>query len=150
MALLGDTAAVEEVLSSVARSYAGRSVSSSSERGEREDALVVLLGLARAAIAARLSRGGSRTTTGRSSARASEASVHVSRGSESAAARSRRQLAELRPTEREAVVLFLVGGLDVERVARACSTDVTTARARIERALGALTQPTDATAKGDA
>jgi DNA-directed RNA polymerase specialized sigma24 family protein len=44
----------------------------------------------------------------------------------------------LKPTEREAVVLALVGGLDASEVALACNVDLGTAKTRIARGLEQL------------
>jgi DNA-directed RNA polymerase specialized sigma24 family protein len=57
---------------------------------------------------------------------------------ETPGARLRASLATLRPTEREALLLRLVGGLTVEEVAESTGTTVADARARIGRALARL------------
>lgn len=49
--------------------------------------------------------------------------------------RARRLLCELRPTEREALVLRFQGELDLGEVAAACGVDEAAARARISRGL---------------
>jgi RNA polymerase sigma-70 factor (ECF subfamily) len=54
------------------------------------------------------------------------------------AERMRHALQELKPTEREAVVLHVVGNLTAAEVAEACGTNDATARARIGRGLGRL------------
>ena len=53
---------------------------------------------------------------------------------------ARAALGKLKPTEREAVVLHLVGGLDAAQVAEACGVDLATARARIARGVSQLVQ----------
>jgi DNA-directed RNA polymerase specialized sigma24 family protein len=55
-----------------------------------------------------------------------------------AATPARAALAKLRPTEREAVVLHAIGGLDVEEVAFACNVDGATARSRISQGMQKL------------
>lgn len=54
--------------------------------------------------------------------------------------RARRRLAELRPTEREALVLHLVGGLDSDAVAYACGIDRVAAEERLARGLSQIQQ----------
>jgi RNA polymerase sigma-70 factor (ECF subfamily) len=54
------------------------------------------------------------------------------------ATRARRALAELKPTEREAVVLFQVAKLSLSEIAEACNVDETTARTRVGRGLSRL------------
>lgn len=119
MALLGDAAAVERVLEQVVRDGAKPPTD-----GVRSRAW--LFGLVRAASAAQISKLPLRTR-GPTSGEAP--------GPEAVA---RAELARLRPTEREAVVLSLVGGLDAAEVAVACNVDVTTARARIANGLQEL------------
>jgi DNA-directed RNA polymerase specialized sigma24 family protein len=53
---------------------------------------------------------------------------------------ARASLGKLKPTEREAVVLYLVGGLDAAQVAEACGVDLATARLRIARGVSQLVQ----------
>ena len=57
-----------------------------------------------------------------------------------AATPARDALARLKPTEREAVVLHAVGGLDVADVALACNVDVATARSRISQGMQKLAE----------
>jgi len=57
--------------------------------------------------------------------------------------RGRAMLAELKPTEREAVVLHTIGGLSLADVALACGVDEATARARISRGMVALAGKTE-------
>ncbi len=118
MALLGDAAAVEHVLEQVAREAATKRVA------EADRTRAWLFGLLRGASAAQLSKLPLRTRAP-ASGTGPEAST-------------RTELGRLRPTEREAVVLALVGGLDVAEVAVACNVDVATARARIGRGLQEL------------
>lgn len=49
-------------------------------------------------------------------------------------------LGRLKPTEREAVVLHMVGGLDAAQVAQACGIDLTTARTRLARGVSQLVE----------
>ncbi|MCW5837913.1 MAG: RNA polymerase subunit sigma, partial [Labilithrix sp.] len=53
---------------------------------------------------------------------------------------ARAALARLKPTEREAVVLCLVGGLEAADVAAACGVDLGTAKTRIARGVEQLLQ----------
>lgn len=121
MALMGDAREVERVLEHVARERA----TNKTPEGTRE--LVWLLGLARSACATQLSKIPLRREDG----------PHTERlVTEASAART--ELTQLRPTEREAVVLHLVGGLDAKEVAAACGVDFDTAKARIARGIGQL------------
>jgi DNA-directed RNA polymerase specialized sigma24 family protein len=121
MALLGDAREVERVLEHVARERAANKVPD----GTREVAW--LLGIARGACATQLSR----VPLRREEAPATERLV-----TEASTARTR--LAQLRPTEREAVALHLVGGLDAKEVAAACGVDLETAKTRIARGIAQL------------
>ena len=56
----------------------------------------------------------------------------------SMAARARRLLAEIRPTEREALVLRFAAGLSYREVGHACGIDEATARKRASRGLARL------------
>jgi RNA polymerase sigma-70 factor, ECF subfamily len=56
----------------------------------------------------------------------------------SMAARARRLLEELRPTEREALVLRFAAGLSFREVGHACGVDEGTARKRVSRGLSRL------------
>jgi RNA polymerase sigma-70 factor (ECF subfamily) len=137
MALLGDAARVEHVLEQVAREAGSRSIPD----GARP--LAWLLGIVRAACATQLSKLPLRTRTG----------VHVSEERDSRgdtapstqgigaalhAVPARIALATLKPTEREAVILALVGGLEAADVAAACNIDVGIAKTRIARGLEQL------------
>jgi RNA polymerase sigma-70 factor (ECF subfamily) len=128
MALLGDAEAAERALERVAREAAARPFDDS------KDPRVVLLGYARVACATQLSKLPVRT-----GARASEAPETTrDHGRDSIVARA--ALGRLKPTEREAVVLHLVGGLDVAQVAEACGIDPAAARTRIARGVAQLVE----------
>jgi RNA polymerase sigma-70 factor (ECF subfamily) len=120
MALLGDAERVEQALEQVAREACARGLP------EGEKPIVWLLGLVRSACATQRSRLslGSRATS-------SEEAPKTARLGAAGAVPARAALAALKPTERDAVVLCLVGGLDAAAVARACNVDLTTAKARI-------------------
>jgi DNA-directed RNA polymerase specialized sigma24 family protein len=123
MALLGDAREVERVLEHVARERAQKKAPD----GTRE--LVWLLGLTRASCATQLSKIPLRRedTRGPATERLT---------TDASAARTR--LAALKPTEREAVALHLVGGLSATEVAAACGIDVSHAKTRIERGIAQL------------
>lgn len=123
MALVGDRDAAEKALERVAR-----------EAGASKEAItkVSLLALARIACATQLSK---------LPARKSDASPNTQRLSNiEEAATAREALMKLKPTEREAVVLHVVGGLDAKDVAKACNTDEQTARQRIARGMSQLVE----------
>jgi DNA-directed RNA polymerase specialized sigma24 family protein len=120
MALMGEAREVERVLEQVARERAQKKP----PEGVRE--LVWLLGLARAACATQLSKIPLRHDGPRTERLATDASS------------ARTHLAALKPTEREAVALHLVGGLDAKEVAAACGIDVSHAKTRIERGIAQL------------
>jgi hypothetical protein len=124
MALLGEQAGVERALAQVARDALGVAAET-----DASGARAKLLGLVRAACAAQSARSPVRLTS-RGGAEG-EARAPVS---------ARKKLSRLRPTEREALVLHLVGGLDSRGVAVACGADVTEdiARARIASAVSQL------------
>lgn len=124
MALLGDAAAAERALERVA-AEAG---SARFEVGQ--DAIVRLMGMARIACSNQLSKLPIRTSAG--------LAPEAAPGSEAALARV--ALGRLKPTEREAVVLHVVGGLDAAQVAEACGIDLTAARARIARGVAQLVE----------
>jgi DNA-directed RNA polymerase specialized sigma24 family protein len=124
MALLGDGVAAERALERVAREAATTSFD------DGKDALTVLMGLARGACANQLSKMPIRTAgwpRDESTLDAGPAQARVAIG-------------KLRPTEREAVVLHLVGGLDAAQVAEACGIDLATARERIARGVAQLVE----------
>lgn len=123
MALLGDAAEVERALEHVAREAAGKSVPADAATPR-----AWIFGLARAACATRLSKLPLRTN------------VTGPRLPEPAPSPERAMLATLRPTEREAVVLHAVGGLDAEEVAFACGVDRATARSRIAQGMAKLVE----------
>jgi RNA polymerase sigma-70 factor (ECF subfamily) len=87
-----------------------------------------LFGAARLACAKRLEQGEARTRDW----------ADTKRDPVSEAERMRHALAELKPTEREAVVLLLIGKLTPGEVAEACGTDEATARGRASRGLSRL------------
>ena len=60
------------------------------------------------------------------------------------AARARKALAEIRPTEREALILRYAGGLSFREVAAACGIDEAAARKRVSRAHARLREDLDA------
>ena len=125
MALLGDAREVERVLEAVARDAGAKKP----EDATKERAW--LFGLARAQCANQLSKVPLRAMT--------HATGPVTeRLGAKAATPARDALAKLKPTEREAVVLHSVGGLDVEEVAFACNVDVATARSRISQGMQKL------------
>ena len=139
MALLGgDREAVEKALERVARE-----VGAKPEAANHGSTKAWLLGLARVACATQLSKVPVRTSHGserereRERARAREDAAPATEriGDAADAASAREPLATLKPTEREAIVLHVVGGLDAAGVATACGTDEATARARIARGL---------------
>lgn len=126
MALLGDAARVEGVLEQVARE-----AGASAAVPEGTKPVAWLLGLVRAASAVQLSKLPLR-------ARAGDGPPVTERLGAGAAIPARAALAALKPTEREAVVLSLVAGLEAADVAAACNVDVATARTRIARGLEQL------------
>lgn len=123
MALLGDAVEVERALEAIARDAGAKAAPP-----EGVSARGWIFGLARAACATRISklprRGG-----------ADDAAPRTERLGAREAAPARARLAELRPTERDAAVLHLVGGLDARDVGVACGVDEATARARIGQAM---------------
>ncbi len=128
MALLGDAAHVERVLEQVAREAGGA--------GATPDGvapLAWLLGLVRAASSAQISKLPLRARTGAGDAAPTNARIGATDPVPARAA-----LALLKPTERDAVVLSLVGGLEAADVAAACNVDVGTARTRIARGVEQL------------
>ncbi len=154
MALVGDAARAEAVLEEVAREAGARSAELEREaldgRGRtstdgdprtRAPALVWLLGLVRRASVIHLSRLPLRkhVTGPREEAPTTERLGAVD------AIPARAALASLKPTEREALVLCLVGGLHAADVARACGVDVGTAETRIARGLYELVLLEEAT-----
>ncbi|MBX3222178.1 MAG: hypothetical protein KF795_16795 [Labilithrix sp.] len=127
MALVGDPARVEQVLEQVARE-AGAAVAP-----DGVAPLAWLLGLVRAASATQLSKLPLRTRPGRE-----DAAPTTERMGAGEAIAARAALATLKPTEREAVILSLVGGLEAADVAAACGVDVGTAKTRIARGVEQL------------
>jgi RNA polymerase sigma-70 factor (ECF subfamily) len=125
MALLGDRAAVEAALERVAREAASKGLPAG------RSAKVFLMGLAHRACTTQLSKLPSRKD---------EAPTTERMGDAAAAGEARTALAKLKPTEREAVVLHLVGGLTSAEVAEACGLPPTAAKDRIGRALAQLAQ----------
>lgn len=127
MALLGEAGRVEHVLEEVAR-QAGRLAVPADVKP-----VAWLLGLVRNACAAQLTNLPLRTRS-----EPEETSPKTERVGASSAVPARAALASLKPTERDAVVLCLVGGLEAADVARACNVDVGTAKNRIARGLEQL------------
>jgi DNA-directed RNA polymerase specialized sigma24 family protein len=126
MALLGDAAAAELALERIARE------AGVAKFDDGKDARTTLLGIARGACAVQLSKLPIRT------AGWGEAEARPGAAREPGLARA--SLGKLKPTEREAVVLHLVGGLDAAHVAEACGVDLATARARLARGISQLVQ----------
>ncbi|MBX3189021.1 MAG: hypothetical protein KF819_18515 [Labilithrix sp.] len=123
MALLGDAEAAERALEKVARDAAASFDAS-------KDPRIALLGLARVACATQLSKLPVRRDEG------APPDTTPDDGHDAIFARA--SLGRLKPTEREAVVLHLVGGLDAAQVAEACGIDLEAARARIARGVAEL------------
>ena len=127
MALLGDAREVERVLEAVARELGAKKPAD----GMSDRAWV--FGIVRAQCANQLSKVPLRAVT--------HATGPVTeRLGAKAATPARDGLARLKPTEREAVVLHAVGGLDVADVALACNVDVATARSRISQGMQKLAE----------
>lgn len=129
MALVGDAGRVELALEKVAREAA------QSAAPEGVETRVWLLGLVRSACATQLSQLPIRT---RPLEGASDGAPRTERLGAGLAAPARASLAALKPTEREAVVLALVAGLEAKDIAAACSIDLATARKRLGRGLELL------------
>ncbi|MDB4934916.1 MAG: hypothetical protein JWP87_1888 [Labilithrix sp.] len=129
MALCGDGAAAERALERVAREVGVTKFE------DGKSALAPVLGLARAACAVQLSKLPIRTASF-----GVDESPDTTRDQTHDAALARALVGKLKPTEREAVVLHLVGGLDAAQVAEACGIDLATARARIARGVAQLVQ----------
>lgn len=130
MALLGDAAAAELALERVAREVGVAKLD------DGKDARTAVMGIARGACANQLSKMPSRLPN--RTAAWGEGEVKPGAAREPGVARA--VLGKLKPTEREAVVLHLVGGLDAAQVAEACGVDVATARGRIARGVSQLVQ----------
>ncbi len=141
MALLGDGAEVERALEQTARDACTREREGRGAPGGAS-ARAWIFGLARAACATRLSKAPLRNNTNLTGPRQPEADAppRTERLGAREAAAARAQLAALKPTEREAVVLHAVGGLDADEVAVACGVDVATARARIAQGMAKLVE----------
>lgn len=123
MALLGDRGLVESALERVAKEAGDKGLPAD------RSAKVFLMGLAHRACTALMSK---------TPFRKDEAPATERTGDVAAASDARATLAQLKPTEREALVLQVVGGLDVKDVAAACGIDPKVARERIGRALGQI------------
>lgn len=139
MALLGDAAATERALERVARDAA----TAAFEDGK--STLVRLLALARVACANQLSNHSRlpiRTTAawGAGDAPEPKAAPATTRETAREPAIARTAIGKLKPTEREAVVLHVVGGLDAAQIAEACGIDLETARQRVARGVSQLVQ----------
>lgn len=126
MALLGDAGAAERALERVAAEAGAAKLDDS------KDILARLMGMVRAACANQLSKLPIRTD------RAPETAPDRPQHGEATLARA--ALGKLKPTEREAVVLHIVGGLDAAHVAEACGIDLATARSRIARGVAQLVE----------
>ncbi|MBX3262168.1 MAG: hypothetical protein KF782_20955 [Labilithrix sp.] len=129
MALVGDAARAERVLEEAARE------AGAGAPPPGVGAPAWLLGLVRAASATQQSRLPLKTRPG-----GHDAAPTPSRLGAGDAAPARAALARLKPTEREAVVLCLVGGLEAADVAAACGVDLGTAKTRIARGVEQLLQ----------
>lgn len=138
MALLGDAAAVERALERVAREAATLAYE------EGKSPLPRLLGLARVACATHLSRMPLRNPTGpfRPEEPADDKAPAPTTARDPASPQepnvARAKLGRLKPTEREAVVLHIVGGLDLAGVAEACGIDESAAKTRLARGVAQL------------
>jgi RNA polymerase sigma-70 factor (ECF subfamily) len=132
MALLADACEVERVLEQVARDAGSKSP----PEGVTERAWI--FGLARAHCAQQMSKVPLRAVT--QATGPMPEGPRTERLGATAATPARAVLAKLRPTEREAVVLHTVGGLDVEEVAAACNIDVATTRSRISMGMQKLVE----------
>jgi DNA-directed RNA polymerase specialized sigma24 family protein len=135
MALLGDATHVERVLEQVARDASANKSSGSPPPNVKP--LAWLLGLVRTASATHLSKLPMRTRSMGMGMRGDTAPTTERIGAGDAIP-ARAALAALKPTEREAVVLCLVGGLEATDVAVACSIDIGTAKTRIARGVEQL------------
>lgn len=134
MALVGDRDAATRALEQVARDAATKTLP--------DDPRPLLLALARSACAVQTSRLPFRTQP-------AEDAPRTARMGGEAAARARAELATLRPTEREAVVLHVIGGLDAAGIAAACGIDEAAARARLARGVAQLAARKTDGAEGD-
>lgn len=134
MALLGDARAAESALEHIAREAANTTFE------EGRSPLARLMGLARGACANQLSKQPIRGTAGWASATPDADAPETTRDQAREAVVARAALGRLKPTEREAVVLHLVGALDAGQIAEACGTDIETARARIARGVAQLVE----------
>lgn len=119
MALVGDGARVESILEEAARQAATTSAPPAGTKAW-------LLGLVRVASAKQLSAIPLKT-------RGFDTAPSTERLGSAAGGRS--ALQALRPTEREAVVLSIIGRLDTQDLAVACNVDVPTAKTRLARGL---------------
>jgi RNA polymerase sigma-70 factor, ECF subfamily len=131
MALLGDAAAAERALERVAAEAGAAKLE------EGKDVLTRLMGMARVACANQLSKLPIRTAPG---IRAEEPALETAGDRSPDPALARAALGKLKPTEREAVVLHIVGGLDAAQIAEACGIDLAAARARIARGVAQLVE----------
>ena len=128
MALLGDAVATERALERIAREAGAATFE------DGKDSLARLMGIARGACANQLSKLPIRTAAW------GEGSPKPVAASEAALARA--EIGKLKPTEREAVVLHVVGGLTAAQVAEACGIDLEAARQRIARGISQITSAT--------
>lgn len=139
MALVGDAAAAESALERVARDAGAATFE------EGKSPLARLMGFARAACANQLSKLPVRSTAAWGAAGATGPSgadelKETLRDRARASVVARAAIGRLKPTEREAVVLHLVGGLDTAQIAEACGIDTETARGRVARGVAQLVE----------
>lgn len=137
MALIGDGEAATRALERVARD--------AGEKGlpPEGDVRVFLMGLAHRACTTQLSKLPSRATSPGAKDARDDAPRTERMGDVAAAPDARASLGRLKPTEREALVLHVVGGLTPEQVATAVGVEAKTARDRIGRALSQLAEVTN-------
>lgn len=135
MALLGNAAAAERALERVAAEAGAAKLE------EGRDVLVRLMGMVRVACANHLSNVPIRTASGvRGQEPFEPPAPQTARDRSPEPGLARAALGKLKPTEREAIVLHIVGGLDAAQVAEACGIDVAAARARIARGVAQLVE----------
>jgi DNA-directed RNA polymerase specialized sigma24 family protein len=134
MALLGDAEAAERALERVASEAGGAGVA---KFEDGKDVLARLMGMVRVACANQLSKLPIRTSSG---IRPEDRAPETAKDRSGAPTLARAVLGKLKPTEREAVVLHIVGGLDAAHVAEACGIDLATARSRIARGVAQLVE----------
>ena len=134
MALLGNAAAAERALERVAAEAGAAKLE------DGKDVVVRLMAMVRIACANQLSNVPIRTASGTRSPEPPEPAPETARDRSPEPALARASLGKLKPTEREAIVLHIVGGLDAAQVAEACGIDLVTARGRIARGVAQLVE----------